>query len=38
MVNLAVNSNFRDVLQEHRERLAQWCEETGDRFVVPETT
>ena len=38
MVNLAVNSNFRDVLQEHRGRLAQWCEETGDRFVVPETT
>ena len=35
MVNLAANSKYREVLQEHRDQLQKWCEETGDNFKVP---
>lgn len=34
MVNLAVNNKYQVILQEHRERLARWCKETGDHFDV----
>jgi len=33
MVNLAVDAAHRDVLDAHRERLLEWCVETGDRFM-----
>lgn len=32
MVNLAVSSRFRAVLQEHRDRLRRWCAAVGDNF------
>ena len=32
MVNLAVEARYRDVLGEHRRLLAEWIEETDDRF------
>lgn len=32
MVNLAVESRYRDILDEHRHRLWEWCERTGDSF------
>jgi arylsulfatase A-like enzyme len=32
VVNLAVESRFGDVLEEHRRLLWSWCERTGDRF------
>lgn len=32
MVNLAVEARFKDVLNEHRARLAQWCVSAGDLF------
>ncbi len=32
MVNLAVESRFADVLNEHRKRLHDWCLHTNDRF------
>jgi arylsulfatase A-like enzyme len=35
MNNLAVDSSFQSVLQEHRERLAAQIKETNDFFVVP---
>lgn len=35
MVNLAVESSYQQVLQEHRDRLAQWCRQTGDEFDIP---
>lgn len=31
-VNLAVSSRWRDVLQDHRDRLRTWCAATGDDF------
>jgi len=31
-VNLAPSSRYRDVLQEHRDRLRAWCGEVGDDF------
>ncbi len=31
MVNLAVESRYENVLNEHRERLAEWCRATRDR-------
>jgi len=37
MVNLAVETRYADVLQEHRDRLARWCKENDDRFDVPGT-
>jgi arylsulfatase A-like enzyme len=33
MVNLAYDSRHRDVLDEHRRRLADWCERTDDDFL-----
>ena len=33
MVNLAVQANCRDILDEHRKRLLDWCRETDDPFV-----
>jgi arylsulfatase A-like enzyme len=33
MVNLAVDARHEDVLAEHRERLLEWCVETGDLYV-----
>ncbi|MDA1143059.1 MAG: sulfatase-like hydrolase/transferase [Planctomycetota bacterium] len=35
MVNLAVESRYRGILQDHRDRLSRWCGETGDSFKVP---
>jgi len=32
MVNLAISSRHRDVLQRHRDRLRDWCVQTGDSF------
>lgn len=32
MVNLAVESRYADVLQEHRRLLWEWCHATGDTF------
>lgn len=32
MVNLAVDAAHEDVLEEHRERLLEWCLETDDQF------
>lgn len=32
MVNLAVNSRFDDVLNDHRKSLRDWCERTNDPF------
>ena len=37
MNNLAVDPKFREVLQEHRNRLAAELKETGDFFNVPGT-
>jgi len=34
MVNLAVRSRLGEVLQQHRERLRDWCQQTGDTFAV----
>jgi len=33
MVNLAVNSRYHTVLEDHRERLRGYCESTGDDFI-----
>jgi len=33
MVNLAVQANCRDILNDHRKRLLDWCRETDDPFV-----
>ena len=33
MVNLAVNSRFKNELDDHRKRLRQWCEKTDDPFL-----
>ena len=33
MVNLAVDANHKGVLDEHRQRLLNWCEETKDPFA-----
>ena len=35
MVNLAVEAKYRNVLADHRDRLARWCDESKDDFVVP---
>lgn len=35
MHNLAGDPNYRDALNEHRRRLAAWCNETQDRTFVP---
>jgi len=35
MVNLAVETRYRDVLDDHRRRLAAWCRQSGDAFRVP---
>jgi arylsulfatase A-like enzyme len=35
MVNLAVVSRYRDVLEDMRGRLDAWCKATDDRFPVP---
>lgn len=32
MVNLAVESRYADVVQEHRDLLKAWCERSGDDF------
>ncbi len=32
MVNLAISSRYRTVLQDHRDRLRRWCEAMGDNF------
>jgi len=32
MVNLAVRSTYRDILQQHRDLLRAWCERTSDGF------
>jgi DNA primase len=31
MVNLAVQQRYRDVLDAHRHRLADWCKTAGNR-------
>jgi arylsulfatase A-like enzyme len=33
MVNLAVDARYEDALAEHRERLLDWCVETGDLYM-----
>ncbi len=33
MVNLAVQSSHRDILQDHRDRLRHYCERSGDEFL-----
>ena len=33
MVNLAVSARSRDILDDHRQRLRKWCEETDDPFL-----
>ena len=33
MTNLAVDPAFETVLQEHRDRISEWCRETGDSFL-----
>lgn len=33
MVNLTVNSRFKNELDDHRHRLRQWCEKTDDPFL-----
>ena len=34
MQNLAMNPAFATVLQEHRDMLTEWCERTGDAYIV----
>lgn len=36
LVNLAGNKEYRKVLEQHRQYLAEWCRQTKDPFVVPE--
>ena len=36
MVNLAVEARYRDLLVEHRQLLANWIENTNDRFATQE--
>ncbi len=36
MVNLAQSESARQVLHQHRNYLAQWCRDMGDRFPLPE--
>jgi arylsulfatase A-like enzyme len=33
MVNLAVSARSRDILDDHRQRLLEWCTETDDPFL-----
>ena len=35
MHNLAANPKYRDVLNDHRRRLAVWCKETKDAEFIP---
>ena len=35
MHDLSVQAEHRDVLDDHRRRLAEWCRATGDAFRVP---
>ena len=35
MKNLAEDAAYRTVLEQHRQRLADWCRRYGDDFVVP---
>ncbi|MCY3682772.1 MAG: sulfatase-like hydrolase/transferase, partial [Gemmatimonadetes bacterium] len=34
MVNLAVNSRFKNELDDHRRRLRDWCEKTNDKSFI----
>lgn len=33
MINLAVNSHFNDIRQQHRDLLRTWCKKTSDPFL-----
>jgi len=35
LTDLSVNADYRDVLDDHRELLLEWCKRTDDTFAVP---
>jgi len=35
MLNLAEDPSYKDILQDHRQRLRQWIKQTGDKIAEP---